>query len=172
MKKFALPATLRPGQLAAVADADRGRDQRAGIEIEHRLGVGLVAGGRIVAAQHQEIADAERGGAEQVALQRQAVAVAAGQLEHRLDAVLPQDRRRGERAQMRTRAGAVGDIDGIGQALERQRLGEQLVRSQVTGGVTSAVMTNRPDASAFSSCPLAGFTGGISGFLGCWTAWS
>jgi len=40
----------------------------------------------IVAAQRENIADAERRGAEQLALKRDAVAVAAGDLQNRLDA--------------------------------------------------------------------------------------
>ncbi len=116
------------GKLAAVAHADRGLNQRTGIEIEHRLGVGLIARARIVAAQHQKVADAERRRADQVALQREPVAVAAGQLQHRLDAVLVQDRRGGERTHMRARACTVGDVDGVGDILERQRLDQQFLR--------------------------------------------
>ena len=123
MKKSALPVTLRPeGSSPRVAHADGGLNQRAGIEIEHRLGVGLIARARIVAAQHQQVADAERRGADQVALQREPVAVAAGELQHRLDAILLQDRRGGERTHMRARARAVGDVDGVGDVLQRQRL--------------------------------------------------
>jgi hypothetical protein len=39
-------------QFAGIAQPARGFQQRARIEIEHRLGVGLVAGRGIVAAQH------------------------------------------------------------------------------------------------------------------------
>ena len=99
----------------------------ARIEIEHGLGVGLVAGAGIVAAQRQQIVHAGGGGAEQIALQGDAVAVAAGELQHRLDAGLDQHRRRRQRAQMRPRAGAVGDVDRVGQTFQRQRLGEKLL---------------------------------------------
>ena len=129
MKKSALPVTLRPdGQFAAIANADRRLDQRTGIEIEHRLRVGLIARARIVAAQHQKIAQAERSRAEQIALQREAIAVAAGELQHRLDAVALKDRGGCERAEMRTCAGAVGDVDRVGEVLQRQRLVEQILR--------------------------------------------
>ena len=116
------------GQFAAIANADRGLDQRAGIEIEHGLGVRLIARGRIVAAQHQKIAQAERRRAEQVALQREAIAVAAGELQHRLDAAALQDRGGCKRAKMRARARAVRDIDRVGEVLQRQRLVEQILR--------------------------------------------
>ena len=128
MKKSALPITLRPD-----GNSPRSRmptavcDQRAGIQIEHGLRVGLIAGGRIVAAQHQKIAQAERSRAEQIALQREPVAVAAGQLQHRLDVVCEQDRGRRLRAEMGARARAVRDVHGVGEALQRQRLGEQIV---------------------------------------------
>ena len=125
---MARPATLRPvGSSLASRSRRAVSSKRARIEIEHRLGIGLIAGARIVAAQHQQIAHADRRRAQQVALQRDAVAVAAGELEDRLDPCSTSSRRRGHRAEMRPRAGAVGDVDGVGQALERQRLGEQFV---------------------------------------------
>ena len=127
-KKSARAGDLAAGrQFAGVAQPPRGLQQLARIEIEHRLGVGLIAGARIVAAQHQQIAHAGRRRAQQIALQRDAVAVAAGELKDRLDALLDQHRRRRHRAKMRPRAGAVGDVDGIGEAFQRQRLGEQFV---------------------------------------------
>ena len=135
-------------QFAGIAQAARGLQQRARVEIEHRLGVGLIAGARIVAAQHQQIAHAAGGGAQQIALQGDAVAVAAGELQHRLDAVLDQQRGRRHRAEMRPRAGAVGDVDRVGEALERRRLGQQFAAVGAdTGGVTSAVITKRRAAS-------------------------
>ena len=89
-KKSARPPILLPRrQLALVAQPARGFQQLPRIEIEHRLGVGLIAGRRIVAAQDQQIAHAGRGGGEQLALQRDAVAVTAGELQDRLDALPP-----------------------------------------------------------------------------------
>ena len=125
-KKLGAAGDLAAGrQFAAVAQAPRGLEQRARVEIEHRLGVGLIAGARVVAAQHQQIAHAAGSRAQQIALQGDAVAVAAGELQHRLDAVLDQQRGRRHRAEMRARAGAVGDVDRVGEALERGRLGEK-----------------------------------------------
>jgi hypothetical protein len=62
---------------------------------------------------------ARGGGAEQIALQGDAVAVAACELQDRLDPGLHQHGRRRHRAEMRTRAGAISDIHRVGQALER-----------------------------------------------------
>src|SRR5689334_12499633 len=72
-----LPAS---GKLAYVPQASRGIEQRARIEIKDRLGVGLIPGARIVTTQHQEIAYARRRRAQQIALQRNSVAIAASQL--------------------------------------------------------------------------------------------
>ena len=98
------------------------------VEVVHRLRVGLVAGLRIVAGEHQDVADAERCGAEDVALQREAVAVAAGHLEDRLDAVLNQEVRGGEAGQVHLGARAVGDVDRGGEAFQRQRAAQELGR--------------------------------------------
>ena len=69
-RKSARPVTLRPRrQFAGVAQPPRGLEQRARIEIEYRLGVRLVAGARIVTAQHQQIAHARGRRAQQIALQ-------------------------------------------------------------------------------------------------------
>ena len=160
MKNSAEPVDLAPRrQFATIAHPDRGFDQRAGVEIEHRLGVGLIAGARIVAAQHQEVADAERRRADQIALQREAVAVAAGQLQDRLDAVLVQDRRSGERAEMRARAGPVGDVDGVGDVLERHRLDQQLLRV----ARDRRRDLGRDDEAAGRECPFELAAGGLCG---------
>ena len=63
--------------------------------------------------------------ADEIALQRDAVAVAAGHLQDRLDAVCEQEMRRRDAREMRLGAGAVGDVDRGGDALERQRAGDE-----------------------------------------------
>ena len=124
-----LAGNLAPGrQLAVVAQPPRGLEQRFRIDVEHRLGIGLVAGFRVVAGEHQDVADAERGGAHQFALQRDAVLVAAGDLQDRLDAGAEKDRRGRERAHVGAGAGAVGDIDRIGEPAQRRRLAQQVLR--------------------------------------------
>ena len=114
-----LPTLAARQDLAAVAQPGRERDQVARLQIEHRLCIRLIALGRIVAAQHQKVAHAERHRAQKVALQRDAIAIAAGELQDRLDALLDHDRGRRERAHMRVRTGAVGDVDRVGEAFQR-----------------------------------------------------
>ena len=116
-EEIRLAADLRAGRQFPGRGC-RPRSRSAGRE--SRSNTGLASGWspcvRIVATQHQQVAHAERGGAQQVALQREPVAVAAGELEDRLDPVHQQDRRGGQRAHVRARAGAVGDVHGVGQA--------------------------------------------------------
>ena len=127
-KKRGAPGHLAPrGQFAGVAQFPRRFQERARIDVEYGLGIRLVTGARIVAAQHQQIVNAARRRTHEVALQGNTVAVTAGHLQDRLDPLADQDRRCRERCQMRPGAGAVGDIDGVGQALERQGFGEKLV---------------------------------------------
>ena len=129
MKNSARPAHFAAGgQRALVAQPPRRLDQGPRIDVEHRLGVGLVAGLRVVAGEQEEVADAERGGAHHLALQGQPVLVAAGDLQDRLDAGAEQERRRGQRRHMGTRAGAVGHVDRVGYASQQCRFCEQLLR--------------------------------------------
>ena len=67
-----------------------------------------------------------------LALQRDAVLVAAGDLQDRLDARADEQGGGRKRAHMGAGAGAVGDIDRVGEALERRRLAQQIVRRRRT----------------------------------------
>ncbi len=116
------------GQPPVVADHPRGLGERARIEIEHRLGVRLVASLGIVAAQQQQIADAEGGCTHQVALERNAVTVAAGELEDRLDAGLDEQRGRCGRRHVGAGTRTVGHVDGVGDAAQRQCTREEVFR--------------------------------------------
>ena len=138
-------------QLALAPHRVGRREQAAAIEIEDRLGLRLVAELGIVAAQHQNVADAQGHGAEEIALQRDAVAVAAGHLQDRLDAVREQEMRRGEAREMRLGAGAVGDVDRRGQPLSGSARAMNAAGSVATGGASSAVTTKRPLGSACAS---------------------
>ena len=111
------PAAVR--QRALVAQPACGVDQRPRIDVEYRLGIRLIAGFGIVAREQEQIADAERGCAHHLALQSEPVLVAAGHLQDRFDTGLQQQARARQRAHMGAGAGTVGDVDGVGQALER-----------------------------------------------------
>ena len=97
-------------QRALVAHALGHGEQRGGVVVEDGLRIRLVAGRRIVAAQHQEAGQAQRQRSKQIGLQGQAVPVAAGHLHDRLDAAGLEDLRGGDRRQRGLRAGAVGDV--------------------------------------------------------------
>src|SRR5262249_36878036 len=100
--------------------------QAGGVEIEHGFRVRLIALARVVAFQHQEVGDPECGGAEELALQGNAVAVAAGQLKYGLDSMLKQRARCDGRFEMRAGACPVRYIDRIRKVLERRRLGGEI----------------------------------------------
>ena len=76
----------------------------------------------------EEVADAERRRPHYLTLQRDAVFVTAGDLQDRLDAGAEEKARCGQRAHMCPRAGAVGDINRVGEALEPRRLLQELGR--------------------------------------------
>ena len=73
--------SLRPlGENALVAHDAGGLQQMDGIEVENTFGLRLIAHAGVVAGQAEHVAHAESRRAEQVALDGDAVAVAAGDL--------------------------------------------------------------------------------------------
>src|SRR5215831_12697635 len=76
-----------PGQQPPlVAHGAGGPDELDAVQVEHGLGVRVVAEPRVVAGHQDHVGDAQGGGGQQVRLERDAVAVAAGDLHDRLDA--------------------------------------------------------------------------------------
>jgi hypothetical protein len=67
------------------------------------------------------------GGTHEVGLQRQAVAIAAGELEDGLNARARKQRRRNRRGEVRPGAGPVGDVDRVGEPYQGTRLAQQIV---------------------------------------------
>src|SRR5262249_42795425 len=126
-KKRAWPATLRPEGSSPLSRRSRAMAVSV-VESTSSLGLRLVAGLRVVAGEAQEVAHAAGGGAHELGLQRNPVAVAAGGLGDGLDAAARGPRRRDRGGEVRAGAGAVGDVDGIRQAGERLRLAQQVVR--------------------------------------------
>ncbi len=134
MKKLARPAILRPVGSSPCSLMRRAiAESVVEFDVEHRLGVGLVAGLRVVAGQDQQVVHPGRRRAHQIGLQRNAIAVAAGELQDRLDAVLHHERRCNGGGQVRAGARPVGDVDRVRQALERQRLRQHVLRVERNG---------------------------------------
>src|SRR5215831_3505853 len=78
---------LAAGQQASlVAHGPGGPHELDAVEVEHRLGAGMVAEPRVVAGHQHHVGDAEGGGGQQIGLERDAVAVTAGDLHDRFDA--------------------------------------------------------------------------------------
>ena len=93
-EKIGGPAHLAPvRQLPTIADAGSRRGQRRRIEIEYRLGVRLISCAGIVPLEQQKIGNAERGRAEELALQGDPISVAAGDLQDGLHTLVQQPKR-------------------------------------------------------------------------------
>ena len=86
-KECGVPRNFAPGgKLALVAQFACDRCQRDRVDVEHRLGLRLVAGPGIVTGETQYVAHAASGRAHEIGLERKPVAIAAGELEDGLDA--------------------------------------------------------------------------------------
>ena len=93
-------------------------EQRDAIQVEHGLRLRVIARLHAVAGQAQHVAHAHRGAAENVALDRDAILVAAGDLHDRRVADPGQQRADGEARHVAVRAAAVGRVDRIDVAVE------------------------------------------------------
>ena len=91
------------------------------VEIEHRLGLRMVAAAHTVAGEAQHVADAHRGAAQDVALDRDPVAVAARDLHHGRVADARQQRADGEARHVAVGAAAVRCVDRVDVAVEHAR---------------------------------------------------
>ena len=83
------------------------------VEVEHALGLLVVAHHRVVAGEAEDVGDTQERRRQQVGLQTQPVAVAAGGLEDGIAA--PADDLAGDRqrAQAHDRALVVGDVQAV-----------------------------------------------------------
>ncbi len=86
-------------------------------EIEDGLRFRMVAALHAVAGEAEHVADAKRGGAEDRALDGDAVIVAAGDLQHRRIADAGQDGADGDARHVAMRPRAVGGVDAVDPAL-------------------------------------------------------
>ncbi len=104
-----------------VAQRARDLEQRHAVQIEHRLGLRMIARLHAVARQAQHVADAHGGAAQNIALNGDAVLVAAGDLHDGRVADARQQGADGQARHVAIRAAAVGGVDRIDVAVEHAR---------------------------------------------------
>ena len=96
-----------------VAHGAERAEQRDRVEIEHRLGARLVADPDAVAGEAEDVSNPHGGRTEHVALNGDAVAVAARDLEHRAVADPGEQRADTDRGHVAVGAGSIGGIDRV-----------------------------------------------------------
>ena len=99
------------------------------VQVEDRLGLRVVAELGVVAGHHQDVADAEGRRAEQVGLQRDAVAVPAGHLHDRLEPGVQRGEAAGPAGQPDVGALVVGDVDRVDPVPQQRGGGGDRVRA-------------------------------------------
>ena len=119
-------------KVVVVAQGAGDVEQRHAVQIEHRLRLRMIARLHPVAGQAQHVADAHGGAAQDVALNRDAVLVAAGDLHDGRVADARQQGAHRETRHVAVRAAAVGGIDRIDIAVENPR---PLVHFLRVGGI-------------------------------------
>ena len=119
-----------------------------GIDIEDRRRVGIVPHLRRIAGEAQDVLQPDGRSADQVRLDGEQVAVAAGIVQHRLDADLLLDLdAQALRAHARAGPRRVGDVDGVdSQPVQQRRALDLLVQSMPLGGTISTSVQNSPAA--------------------------
>ena len=126
-------------KMMVVAQRARDVEQRHAIEIEDRLRLRMIAGLHAVAGEAQHVAHAHRGAAQDVALDGDAVLVAAGDLHDGRIAHAREQRADREARHVAVGAAAVGGVDRIDVAVEHPRalvdiLGIRRIRRRELGG--------------------------------------
>ena len=104
-----------------IAQVARDLEQRHAVQIEHRLRLRMIAGLHAVAGETQHVANAHRGAAQDIALNRNAILIPAGDLHHGRIADVSQQRADGETRHVAVRAAAVGGVDRVHVAVEDPR---------------------------------------------------
>ena len=119
-------------------------EQLDGVEVEDAARLGLVAGGDVVAGEAADVLDAVQRGAGDLGLERDAVAVAAGELHDGLHAELLERDRDGERRSVRVRGGVVGRVRRVDVVGVRR---EALVHGVEAAGVDGEELGGDDEAS-------------------------
>jgi hypothetical protein len=109
-------------EVAALGEAAGDGDELRAVEVEDAARLGLVAGRDVVARHAADVLDAVHRRADDLGLQVQAVAVAAGELHDRLDAARAQRDRHGQGGGVGVRGGVVGGVHGVDPGLHRGEL--------------------------------------------------
>src|SRR5579864_399612 len=110
------------GEVGAVRHLLRRDEKLNGVEVEDTPRLGLVAGGDVVTGEAEDVLDPVQRGAGELGLQREAVAVAAGELHDGLHPELPQRDRNRERRRVRVRRGVVRRVRRVDVLLVRREL--------------------------------------------------
>ena len=84
--------------------------QGDGVQIKHRLGLGMVTQLGVVAGEAQNVVNAQHGGAQQIGLQGDAVPVTAGQLEDGVQARVLQHLTGSQRTQTHDGGLVISDV--------------------------------------------------------------
>ena len=153
---FEGPARERQPVAQALGDGD----ELGTIHVEDAARLGLVTCGHVIARQARDVDDAVQGGAEDVGLQREAVLVAADDLQHRLDAEpLERDRDR-DVGRVRVRRRVVGRVDRIHVLAQRLHVAAHLVEAAAVDhgelrrdDRPRAVLAQRPEERAHACGP-------------------
>ena len=96
-----------------VAHAPANFEQGHAVQVKHRFGLGMVTGLHTVATQAQHVAHTHGRTAQNIALNGDAVFVAAGDLHHRCVSHTRQQGTYGQAGHMAVGAAAVGGVDGV-----------------------------------------------------------
>ena len=122
--------SVRPERYVAGGQRAGDRDQLHAVEVEHAPGLGLVAGGDVVAGQARDVLDPVHRRADDVGLEREPVAVAADELHDRLDAELREARSRPRAARQCACAEVLSvALNASTQCLHRLELAADLVQA-------------------------------------------
>src|SRR5487761_1120957 len=138
------------GEIPAVRHRAAEREQLDGIEVEDAARLGLVAGGDVVAGEAADVLDPVQRGAGDLGLERDAVAVAAGELHDGLHAELLERDRDGERRCVRVRGGVVGRV----RRVDVVRVGRDALVHGVEATGVDGEQLRRDDEASSRECVL------------------
>jgi len=120
-------------ELGLIAKLPRRTHELDRVQVVHPARLRVVAHALVVARQAEHVADPERVRPEQIALQRDAIPVAASHLDHRLEPLIERDVRRGDARHPDHGRLVVRQVDGIDHTAKVGRLLADQVRVGALG---------------------------------------